>query len=503
MMIDLAATRPEDLQAEIADAFAKGRVEGVATPAEVIETELNRIFLAGDRAYKLKRAVRRPFVDFRAGDQRKNACQAELDVNRALGSPFYLHTVPIRRTPLGFTLGGTGDIVDWLVVMTRFPAGARFDELAATGELAVETIEATGSMIAGMHAKASPSHVQGHAADYRQIIHTLQRTEEAAAADHGLVIANPDLYIRLDAELARLDPLLEDRRAAGKVRRVHGDLHLGNICIYNGKPTPFDALEFDPRLATIDVVYDVAFLLMDLESRGLRRHANAAMNRYWDEAGESECALALLPFFMALRAGVRMAVAVQASALAEATRYRNLALSLLEHHKPAVIAIGGLSGSGKSTVAKAVAPFLPGAAGARILRSDVLRKRAAGLQARDTAPISCYQAERRAEIYRDLIARAAIARRSGTSVIADATFQLADARAALDVALPDCRKIWLDAPLDLRVARVCRRQGDPSDADAAVATRQQPPASLGEGWRRLDGRRPASELADLLLEEPQ
>lgn len=500
MTMDSILIEPDDLQADIVKAFTEGRITGVATPADVIETPLNRIFLAGDTAYKLKRAIRLPFVDFRSRDQRQKACEAELAVNRALGSPFYRAVQPIRRSGRVYTLAGQGDIVDWVVVMTRFPAGARFDELAAKGELDVAAIEETASMIAGMHAKAPPNFLQGHAADYRQIIRTLRQTETAAAAEHGLSIAHADLYDRLDGELARLDPLIEERRAAGKVRRVHGDLHLANLCLYLDQPTPFDALEFNERLATIDVLYDIAFLLMDLESRGLRRHANAVLNRYWDVALESECGLALLPFFMALRAAVRMAVAVQAHALAEASRYRDLAMRLLHHETPAALAIGGLSGSGKSSLAKAVAPFLPGPAGARILRSDVLRKRAAGIAFNAPAERYCYDASRRAEIYRDLVARAALVRRIGASVIADATFQLAEARTTLDLALPGCRRIWLDAPQDIRIARVSARRGDPSDADAAVAARQQA-TTLESGWRRLDGRRPVSELADLVLED--
>lgn len=501
MTQDSFLIQTRDLQAEIGEAFIQGRIRGIPAPAVLIETHVNRIYLAGDKAYKLKRAIQLPFVDFRTLDQRRKACETELAINQALGSPFYLQVAPIIRNARGFALGGEGDVVDWVVVMQRFAAGARFDELAEHGALDVAAVEAATSMIVRMHATAAPTMRQGHAADYRQIIRSLRRTEQAAAAGQGLTMADPDLYDQLDAELARLDPLIEERRAAGKVRRLHGDLHLANLCMYEGAPTAFDALEFDARMATTDVLYDIAFLLMDLEKRGLKRHANAAMNRYWDEAGEGESGLALLPFFMALRAVVRMVVAVQAEALSEAFRYRELAVQLLAHARPVAMAIGGLSGSGKSTLAKAVAPFLPGPAGARILRSDVLRKRAAGFGLTQRPDRYCYDATRRAEIYRDLVARAAIARRMGASVIADATFQLADARATLDAGLPDCRKIWLDSPLDLRIARVSARRDDPSDADAGVASRQALEQSLDGSWRRLESCMPVNRLADLVLRE--
>ncbi|RYZ15206.1 MAG: aminoglycoside phosphotransferase [Alphaproteobacteria bacterium] len=503
MTTDGVLTNSDELQAGIDEAFVQGVIEGVAMPATLIETQLNRVFLCHDRAYKLKRAVRLPFVDFRSLDQRRKACEAEFDINRALGSPFYLQVTPLRRNRHGFTLSGDGDVVDCVVVMRRFETGARLDELAERGALDVETTEATGAMIAQMHCSALPNYLLGHASDYRQVIRTLRRTEEMAAAADDLSVASDDLYTRLDAELARLDPLIEERREAGKVRRVHGDLHLGNLCVHDGVPVAFDALEFDDRLATSDVLYDVAFLLMDLESRGMKRHANAAMNRYWDDARESECGLALLPFFMALRAAVRMVVAVQAHALSDAKRYRELAMSLLKHQKPVAVAIGGLSGSGKSSLAKAIGPFLPGPAGARILRSDVLRKRAAGIELTKAADECWYNKYRRAEIYRDLVAKAALARRVGTSVVADATFQLADARETLDFGLPNCCKIWLEAPLDMRLARVSARRGDASDADAAVVARQHVPDRPGADWRRMDGGLPIAQLVDRLLEDLQ
>jgi len=165
------------------------------------------------------------------------------------------------------------------------------------------------------------------------------------------------------------------------------------------------------------------------------------------------------------------------------------------------LAIGGLSGAGKSAWAREVAAFLPGAAGGRILRSAVLRKRAAGIELTALAAAYHYESGRRAEIYRGLIARAAIAHRAGASVIADATFQLSDARETLEMLLPRASEVWLDAPLDVRLQRIAGRHGAASDADAAVAALQRSPSDLGNAWRRLDARRPISELANSLLEE--
>jgi predicted kinase len=255
---------------------------------------------------------------------------------------------------------------------------------------------------------------------------------------------------------------------------------------------PFDAMEFDERMATVDVLYDFAFLLMDLRRVGLDEHANAAMNRYWSVAGEDEEALGLLPFFMSLRACVRMAVAVEAGEFVEAQVYRTLGLRLLERETPVLVAIGGLSGVGKSAAAQALAPLLPGGAGARVLRSDVLRKQQQGLSPEERAGEHAYAPERRAQLYRDLAARAQAAIEAGASVLADATFRECAARDLIAGAAGRARFIayWLHAPDAVRLARASGRVGDASDADAAIAAAQREPGGLDPAWRRLDANRP-------------
>jgi uncharacterized protein len=344
-------------------------------------------------------------------------------------------------------------------------------------------------------------HQAGHVADYRHIIHQLRRTEAHGADRIGLTVSHASPYGQLDSELSRIGSTLEHRRRFGRVRRTHGDLHLRNLCIFEGKPMPFDALEFDERLATTDVLYDLAFLLMDLRCNNLPRQTNAAMNRYWDASGEDEEALGLLPFFMSLRAAVRMAIAVEAGQLEEADQYRALAIALLHQPAPICIAIGGLSGSGKSAAAFEVAPHLPGPAGGRILRTDVLRKRAARLSLQERAPSANYAPDRREKIYEALLAHAVAARRAGASVILDGTFVSGKARDLLRFAEGKAiHRFWLEAPLDVRRARVAARTGDASDADIGVVLTQREPASLGEGWRRLDAQRPPQAIAAEILE---
>lgn len=478
-----------DISDRLARLIEEGRVNGVSRPVKRFETHLSHVILAGDRAFKLKKPVRMPFVDFSTLERRHAACLNEVKINRSMGSPLYLGVVALtEQDDDSLALDGDGKTVEWAVMLRRFDSAQQFDVLAEAGKLDDELALRTADRIAGMHACLEPVRTSGHAADYRKVIRDLRATEAEGAARLGLSIGEPSPYDGLDRALARVDPLIEERRAAGKVRRTHGDLHLRNICLYEGEVTPFDALEFDERLATTDVLYDLAFLLMDMRAAGLTRQANIVMNRYWDSAREDEDALALLPFFMALRAAVRMAVAVEAGNLADAQTYRQLCLDVLARERPVLVAIGGLSGSGKSTIARELAPQLPGPAGARLLRSDVIRKRSMARSPETVrAGRGTYTPERRAQTYRELGEHAVKAVSAGASVIADATFGVSSAREKLTrVKGASCHAFWLRLPLATRLARISGRGKDASDADVSVAIEQVEPCNLGDEWQVLD-----------------
>lgn len=475
-------------QSEAIEALASGAATGEPGPLSRIDTHLSHVFLGARRAYKLKRAVVMPFVDFSTPELRRAACMNELEVNRRLAPTLYLGVEPLARGADGaLKLGGAGEAVDWLVVMRQFAPGALLDEMARDGRLNADLIARTAEAVARFHAGLAPVPDAGEPGYYRDLVEGLRRTEADGAAAHGLTPGPDDLYAGLEQQIARLAPLIERRRAAGWVRRGHGDLHLRNICLFEGEPTPFDALEFDPALATADVLYDLAFLLMDLRRRGLPGLANLAMNRYWDAAGQEEAALALLPLFMALRAAVRCAVAMEAGNAAEAADYRALGLELLAPGAARLVAVGGLSGSGKSAVAREIAADLLGPCGARILRTDVIRKAAVGVAQDEPLGEAAYGPEARAAVYRLMAERAGEALQAGAAVIADATFQEAEARAEIKQAASGAafRGLWLRASTQVRVARVSARSGDPSDADARVAAGQVEPV-LEPGWIVLD-----------------
>ena len=480
---------PHASQADLVAAFEAGRVEGVTLAAPRIDTHISHVFLTADRVCKLKRAVQLPFLDFSTVELRHRACLAELDANRALAPGMYLGAEPIIAIGEGnYRIGGPGEPVDWVVVMKRFAQEDQFDELAGAGRLTPDLIDRTAEVIAASHAAAVPVPTLGHVADYRGIIRELHATEAHGAHKLELAPGDPLMFDRLDMELAHIDPLIEARRRAGKVHRAHSDLHLRNICLFEGRPTPFDAMEFDAHMATKDRLYDLAFLLMDLVHIGHQADANRLMNHYWDMSGEAEAAFRVLPFFMALRAAVRFAVGVEEGKLSDAMAYRALALDLLSGAAPKLVCLGGLSGVGKSTVARALAPHLPGPAGARLLRSDVLRKRALGQDPEThlTEP-GAYSQAARASVYDILFAHGQAAISAGIGTVLDATFQDPAMRAAAcSQAAGQAVGIWLDAPLDVRLARIAGRAGDASDADAAVAKAQAEPTTLEACWRRVD-----------------
>ena len=284
-------------------------------------------------------------------------------------------------------------------------------------------------------------------------------------------------------------------------RRCHGDLHLRNIVLIDGEPTLFDAVEFSDEVASGDVLYDLAFLLMDLEERGLRGQANRLFNRYLaPEPPEALAGLAALPLFMSLRAAIRAKVeaagadrlegAARNQALKLARRYFDRAAEFLRYVAPRLVAVGGLSGVGKSALAAALAPCIGRAPGALLARSDVERKAMFGVEETAHLPASAYAAEVSRDVYARLDDKARRALRAGQAVVLDATFSTArERRAAARVAREvgvGFAGLFLEAPLGTRLARVGGRGADASDADASVARAQRAEPLAERGWSALD-----------------
>jgi aminoglycoside phosphotransferase family enzyme/predicted kinase len=485
-------------QAEILAFLGSGAAFDLASPPRRIDTHAAVVFLCPDRAWKLKRAVRLPYLDFSTPALRERALEAELALNRRTAPMLYGAVHPIRRGKGGqLSIGGTGETVDWLLEMTRFPDGALLDELVTAGQIDDALLLRLADRVQRFHATEPIVRTKTAADDFRKVVDAaLDRLGQfPSILDIAQVTKlGHDLRTRVE----HLALLLDVRAAAGRVRHVHGDLHLANIAVIDGEPTLFDCLEFDTGLATTDVLYDLAFLVMDVWRRGLRRGANIVFNRYLDLSPEDEGGLALLPVFLATRAVIRAHVAATRSTQAgrdaaldrEASSYLALATELIAPVPPRLVAIGGLSGTGKSSIARSLGADVGRAPGARILRTDVLRKRSAGVMPEMGLPPAYYASDATEQVYRLLDRLAAAALTQGSAVIVDATFASRDQRDAIEIVARRGRAvfsgIWLEADLDRRLARVAARRHDASDADADVVRRQAANAvgPLGD-WHRI------------------
>ncbi len=457
---------------------------------ERIETHASIVFLAGSFAYKVKRAVRYNFLDFSTLAKREWACRNELRINKRTAPQLYLEVVPITVGADGeFAIGGAGTVVEWVLRMRRFDQAMLYDRMAAEGRLDISAMQALAREIAALHASADRRLTPEQAV--LPLLGVLEDNDLVltAAAD---LIASEQLHALAKSSrdaLAALAPLLEARARGGYVRHCHGDLHLRNIVEIDGKPVLFDAIEFDDALATIDVLYDLAFLLMDLGKRGLGAHASAVLNSYLDDEGSTAnlLGLAALPLFLSMRATIRAKVeqlragkAVNDAAEVarrEARAYVELARGFLAPaHPPRLIAIGGLSGSGKSAVARAIAPSIGAFPGAIHVRSDVERKRLFGVAPEERLPEQAYAADVSGEVYAICRKRARLALRAGRTVIVDAVHARPDERAAVAAVAAEAgvpfTGLWLDAPREAMRARVAARTGDASDATPGVIDEQ-------------------------------
>lgn len=482
-------------------AFLEGG--GLGGPVERIDTHAAFVLLAGDRALKLKRAVHYSFLDFTTAARRRAALEAELVLNRRTAPRLYRRLLAVtRRADGGLALEGPGEPVEWLLEMERFPAEARLDLVAARGALDTALAERLGEAVAGFHGRLPARPERGGAEALAEVIAGNARDLRALVPEalDGALVGR--VVERIDAAYAAAAPRLEARRRAGLVRHGHGDLHLANIALLDGEPTPFDCLEFDEALAVTDVLYDLAFLIMDLLARGLAGPACAALQA-WIDARLEEEGLALLPLLIAVRATIRAKVegftlrALREPARAEAlrrsaARYLDLARSVLAVPAPRLVAVGGRSGTGKSTLARALAPGLGPPPGALVLRSDVLRKRLFGHRAEQRLPAEAYAPAVSERVFEALAERAERLSRAGCSVICDAVYGLPEQRARLAAAARAAgvpfTGLWLEAPEEVLERRVSTRTGDASDADATIVRLQaegvRPPAAE-EGWRRL------------------
>jgi aminoglycoside phosphotransferase family enzyme/predicted kinase len=468
--------------AELSDWFG-------ARAERTIETSCAQVFLSGGQAFKIKRPVDYGYLDYSTTDKRRWALERELRFNRLAAPDIYLRVGFVTREADGsLALDGEGEVLEHVLEMRRFDENAVLSERpwAIDGDLA----DQLGRTTARFHEAAE----RREGEDGGALSYTVHSNARVLETFKGVLGAAPvqRLIDLTNAALESAKPLLARRGQAGLLRRCHGDLHLGNVLLENGAPVLFDCIEFNDALGEMDVLYDLGFLLMDLDFRRRTDAANRVLNAWLDEAGrhlpdDHWAGLSLLPLILSVRAGIRTHVNAFAGDLPAAQAYLAKALEHLQPRAASLAAIGGLSGTGKSTLARMAAPGIGGAPGAVVLRTDEVRKRLFGAGPLQKLGPDAYTDEAHRAVYARMRQEAAAVLSAGRAVILDATFMDADQRAMAEGLAAEAgvqfAGVWLQSDPDLLRQRVAARTGDASDADLAVLEAQladapEPPA----GW---------------------
>jgi aminoglycoside phosphotransferase family enzyme len=466
------------------------------------ETHGAIVFLAGKRAYKLKRAVKFPYMDYSSVERRREMCAQELAVNRRMAPELYLEVRPIVRDGASLRFGRNNEhqrAIDWVVIMRRFDQSALLESMRRSGHLPIGLMRLVAEALARVHGDADIRRDFGGESAIREVIENsvaLLKTRVGRPFRQEIVERFESAAPRT---LARVAQALENRRVEGHVRRCHGDLHLNNIFVQDGTPVLFDAIEFNDRFAFIDVLYDLAFLLMDLDRHDLRQHANAVFNRYLELSGEHD-GLATLPLFMSCRASIRAHTAVAAAEAItddqgrdqlrkDAVVLMDKAVTYLTDQRPRLVAVGGLSGTGKSTLAYGLAPVLGPAPGAVVIRSDVIRKQLMGVPESVRLPATAYTPSVSKQVYERIAEIASTTVTAGFSAIADAVHGTEEEREGIVAVARQANvpfdALWLEGPSALLERRIAARVGDASDATEDVLQAQLAHVTTPRNWTKI------------------
>jgi len=443
-----------------------------------IETHISWVYLTGPFAYKIKKSIKLPYLDFSTLERRERACRDELTLNRRLAPGLYHEVVTIGGDETELRVGST-PAVEFAVKISQFPDGAIADQLIRDDALNAAELVELAEQIAAFHRKHSPS---SSSAPGKRILDNLAELYSAVSPDRHSLVGEIEDWVK--TALDRISDVFTDREKSGHVRECHGDLHLGNIVRIDGRLIAFDCLEFSVDLRTIDVIDEVAFLYMDLIAHGRHDLAFTFLNRYLELTGDY-AGLSLLRVYATHRALVRAKVLIEGHSQSNvaapdlATLYLKTAQAQTWPRRPRCVITSGLSGSGKTTIASQLIASLR----AVHIRSDVERKRLHGLQAMAQSDSEVkgglYHPDITAATYRHLAALTEAALEGGVDIIIDASFikrhfrelfHAAAARHNADFVILSC-----EAPTNLlrtRVTERARQKSDASEANIAVLDHQ-------------------------------
>ena len=478
-----AASLPPVIQAMLQPEFYP---HAVVEPIRLIQTHISYVFLTGEFVYKVKKPVNFGFLDFSTLEKRQHFCQEELRLNQRGTRDLYLEVLPITQSEDGYHLNGPETAIEYTVKMRQFPQEALLSDRFDRGQLTEAHMSDLAQVLADFHAKAASN---DHIRSYGTVERIRQAFDENYEQTTGY-IGGPQTQQQFDETKAYTDrlfaeqaQLLAERVKADKIRECHGDAHLGNIALWNDQLMLFDCIEFNEPFRFVDTMYDVGFIGMDLDARGRSDLANAFLNAYLEQTGDWE-GLQVLPLYLSRQAYVRAKVTsflLNDPAIPEAEKqraqqvaadYYRLAWRYTQPQEGKLILMSGLSGSGKSTTAQAIARRL----NAIHLRSDAVRKHLAGIPIDQRGSDAIYTLEMTQKTYDRLLQLGLLLAQAGYAVILDAKYDrlalrqlvIAQAQAA---GIP-LQIYYCSAPMQVLQTRVAERQGDITDATVAVLAQQ-------------------------------
>jgi len=453
---------------------------------QLIETHISWVILAGQYAYKLKKPVNLGFLDFSTLEKRRFYCEEELRLNHRLAPSLYLQVVAITGLPEQPCLNGPGEPIDFAVKMNQFPRDAQLDRMLNRGELLPEHIDGMACFVADFHrhtVMADPETTYGDPEHIDMPVTENFSQIRDRITNSSYLKTLETLQQWTKTEFDKLLPILRLRKAKGYIRECHGDLHLRNLAWVNQKPLAFDCIEFNPNFRWIDVISEIAFLVMDLEDRGQPLFAQRFLNRYLEQSGDY-AGIQILRFYLVYRALVRAKVDAircsqdgigkqeQKEAEEDFSGYLRLAENYTHTSLPRLIITHGPSGSGKTTLTQPLLEKL----GAIRLRSDVERKHLFGLKADGRAQAKpgkgIYTTDSTEKTYQKLAELASTILDAGYSVIIDATCQKPAQRALFQQLASQKQLPYVilefTASADALRSRITKRMGGASDADLRV-----------------------------------
>jgi aminoglycoside phosphotransferase family enzyme/predicted kinase len=458
----------------------------VVEPLRLIQTHVSYVILTGDYAYKIKKPVNFGFLDYSTLEKRHHFCQEELRLNQRGAAAIYLDVVAIAQTGDTYVINGAGDAVEYAVKMQQFPQEALLSQYFERGELTEALLRQLAEAIARFHQAAETS-------DYIRAFGTVTNVRQSIDENYdqtGAYIGGPQTQAQFDETKAYTDQffatradLLQQRMDQGWIRACHGDLHLNNICYWQDQLLLFDCIEFNESFRFVDVMFDIAYIVMDLTVQGRKDLAAAFVSHYVEQTGDWE-GLQILPLYVSRQSYVRAKVTsfllndpsvpgeVKEAAAAKAAQYYTLAWFYGQPQPGRLIVMVGLSGSGKSTIARDLSRKL----GAIHLRSDAVRKHLGGIPVDQRGDASLYTPEMSQKTYDRLLALGLLLAQQGYTVILDAkydrqTLRLAAIAQAQAANLP-CAIVHCTAPMVVLQERVAQRSGDIADATVAVLAQQ-------------------------------